>query len=141
MRDSAQGMADSAAKGCLASRYRTVIQARSAELSHQQPQKEQSYKTGQDEHLGILPPHLTSRRPGASPESSRLTSHDVRLINEQLYPFTSAQDLLYILDHDVFHMIQLVLSSSKLIERWGGVERVHKVGDCWTKASLHSICR
>ena len=113
----------------------------SEDLLEQRMKAHQSYKTGEDKYFGVFPPHLASRCPGTSPECGRLTCHDVRLIDEQLYSLTPAEDLLNILDHDIFHMIELILSTSKLIDGWGSVKCMHQVCDGWTKASLHSICR
>jgi len=56
-----------------------------------------------------------------------LIRHVIGLIYEQLNAFTTAEDLLHVLNHDVLHLGELVLGIGKLISGRVGVVRVHEL--------------
>lgn len=101
----------------------------------------QSDEYAECEDALVLPPHLASHRARPTTEGRRLARHIVRLVYEQFDAFPTAEDLLYVLDHDVFHLGQLRLRTGNIIRRWRCVVRVHQLRYHWAKGRLQSVGR
>ena len=104
-------------------------------------QTHQSHHYTQGQNPCVLPPHAAPHSPSASPERRGLACHSIGLIDKQLDTFTSGQNLLHVLHHDILDLSKLSLGTSKLVRRWVGVVLSHKLGDHWSEGTLESICR
>lgn len=110
-------------------RSRCTPQRCSTKLRHQDIQQKQDDQDRQRHNLGILPPHLSSYRSGATSEGGRLGSHGVGLVEEEFDAFATAENLFHVFDHDVFDLVEFCLGASDFVGRWGGVVGVHEGGD------------
>lgn len=99
------------------------------ELSHQDIQQQQDHKNQQRHNLALLPPHLSSYRPGTAPERGRLGSHVIGLVDEELDAFATAKDLFDVFDHNVFDVVEFCLGAGDFVGGWGCVVGVHERGD------------
>jgi len=79
--------------------------------------------------LFLFPPHSSSDAPCTSSEDRRLTCHDVRLVNQKFDAFPSTQNLLHILDHDIFDRIEFCLGLCERVGGWRCVIGVQQGGN------------
>ena len=57
----------------------------------------------------VLPPHPPPDSSTTLPEGARLGGEVIGLVNEEVEPFATGQDLFDILDHDVFDVLDFGL--------------------------------
>jgi hypothetical protein len=67
----------------------------------------QSDEEAETEDALVLPPHLSSHGACPTTEGRCLARHVIRLVDEELDAFPAAEDLLYVLDHDVLYLGEL----------------------------------
>jgi len=118
-----------------------LIETSTAELRDDDPNENNGNDDAQGQDTGILPPHLPSDSPRTTPERCCLTRHVIGLIYKQLYALSTAEDLLHVLDHDVLHLGELVLSIGEFVGGWVGVVRVHELRDNWRERPLETVHR
>jgi len=104
-----------------------LVETGTAELRNDDPNKNKGNDDAQGQDTGVLPPHLPPDSSRTTPECRCLTRHVVGLIYEQFYAFATAENLLHVLDHDVLHLGELVLSIGELVCGRVGVVRVHEL--------------
>ena len=66
--------------------------------------------------------------------------HVVGLVDQQLDALAAAQDLLDVLHHDVFDLVELGLGARDLVLRGRGVVGVHERGDDGGERALEAVC-
>jgi hypothetical protein len=99
----------------------------------------QPHNPAQRQNLHVLPPHRLPHASGPPPKRRSLTGHRVCPVYQQLDPLSTAQDLLYVLDHDILDLVEFRLCPGHLIRRWRGVVLVHEGGDRGGKRALQAI--
>ena len=104
-------------------------------------QPHQSDEDAECQNALVLPPHLASHRARPTTEGRRLARHVICLVDEQLNALPTAEDLLYVLDHDVLHLGKLRLRAGNVICRGGCVVRVHQLRYDRAKGRLQGVGR
>lgn len=108
----------------------------------------QRHHNAQGQDLLIPPKHLSACGFRAPPERQTLAGHGVRLIDEQLDPLATREDLFDVVDHDVLDLVQLCL---RLVQRIGVLRRggggvllrvvlVEKRGESGSEGGLEGVC-
>jgi hypothetical protein len=101
----------------------------------------QSDEDAERENALVLPPHLAPHRARTTTEGRRLARHVIRLVDEQLDALPAAEDLLYVLHHDVLHLGELRLRTGYVIRRGRRVVRVHELRYDRAQGRLQSVGR
>ena len=103
-------------------------------------QTHQSHHYTQGQNPCVLPPHAAPHSPSASPERRGLACHSIGLIDKQLDTFTSGQNLLHVLHHDILDLSQFGLGARELVGGGRGVVGGHEGGDGGAEGALEGVC-